>query len=243
MKGVILSAGMGERLAPLSLDVPKPMAPLLGRPLLEHAIALLRTHGVREIFINVHHRGYKIQEHFGDGRAFGVEISYFPEPTLSGTAGPLRHWRNELSSGTFVVMYGDILTDLDICGLVDFHVSQKAGATIAVHRTDQPERCGIVSFTTTGLITRFQEKPRPDEAFSSWANAGIYALEPSVFDFIPRVGAVDFGHDVFPAMLSGGAELFSYAPNGYLLDIGDPQRYAMAECDLRSGKCATYVAR
>ena len=242
MKGVVLAAGRGERLAALGLGVPKPMVPLAGKPLLEHTVALLRQHGVCELFINLHHDGDAIVSYFDKGQNFGVKIHYLSEAQLSGTAGPLRVWERALRTGTFLVVYGDVLTDVDLAGLLEFHRTRQATATIGVHRSEEPERCGVLSFDEAGRVTRFIEKPGPHEVFSTWVNAGLYALEPNVLDAIPSEGEADFGRDVFPALVRSGRSVYAYPLDGYLIDVGAPDRYAQAEEDLRTGRCVTYAA-
>lgn len=213
----------------------------IGRPLLEHTIALLRKCGVRELFINLHQEWDEIPAYFATGQKFGVRINYLFEAELSGTAGPLRAWEGDLRSGTFLVVYGDVLTDLDLGGLLRFHQARNATATIAVHEGPQPQRCGILSFNRDGRVTRFLEKPSSDQVFSTWTNAGLYALQPEVLDFIPSTGEADFGRDVFPALLKSEREVYAYQVDGYLIDVGEPDRYARAEEDLRAGRCLTYA--
>lgn len=243
MRAVVLAAGRGERLASLELAVPKPMVPIAGRPLLEYTIALLRRHGVRELFVNLHEKAQAVPAYFAGGENHGVRIHYLIEPELSGTAGPLRNWCDHLRSGSFLVIYGDVLTDVDIGKLLTFHRTSGGAATIAVHSVSDPERCGILSFGQDGRVTNFVEKPARDEAFSRWGNAGIYALEPEVLDYISDAGECDFGRDVFPALLKSGRAIHAYPLSEYLIDVGSPERYSQAQRDLDEGKCQSYVAR
>ena len=158
MRALILAAGEGTRLRPLTLTCPKPMLPVGGRPVLEHLVRLLRRHGVTEIAINLHYRPEVIVRHFGDGARFGVSITYSPEERLLGSAGAAK--RLEWFFGeTFFVLYGDVLTDLDLGSLVDRHRARRAAATLALYEVEDPTRCGIVEVAADGRIVRFAEKP------------------------------------------------------------------------------------
>jgi len=172
MRAVILAAGEGRRLRPLTEHTPKPMLAVAGKPLLEHNVGLLARYGIRDIVINTHYRAQSIEEYFGDGRAFGVQIAYSRERELLGTAGALTPLRRELSS-TFLVLYGDNLTSCNLRALVEFHRSKGAVVTLAVFRREDATDVGIVSMGENDRVERFLEKPAPDQVFSSWVNAGI----------------------------------------------------------------------
>ena len=229
MKAMILAAGEGTRLRPLTDRCPKPMLPVGGRPLLERTIGWLRQHGVREVAINLHHRPEAITQHFGDGSRFGVRITYSPEAQLLGTAGAVRQLEAFFDT-TFAVIYGDVLTDLDLTALADFHRASGSIATLALYHADNPSARGLVDLDAAGRVTRFVEKPRPEEVFTDLANAGVCILEPAVLPFIPVGVPSDFGRDVFPAMLGAGQRLSGWPiPRGTLLiDIGSPESYREA---------------
>lgn len=240
MKALVLAAGEGTRLRPLTLDRPKPMLPLAGRPLLEHLVALLAAHGIREIAINLHYRPEAIVDHFGDGSRFGVRITYSPEPRLLGSAGAARQLDWFLDDA-FVVLYGDVLTDVDLSSLIDAHRRFGGVGTVALNEVDDPTRCGIVQLDRTGRITSFVEKPTTDE-FGKLANSGIYILERAVIDHVPPGLPFDFGTDLFPALLSAGLPLYGVPAPGYVLDIGSLERYHRAESDLLAGRVRSYAA-
>lgn len=235
MKALILAAGEGTRLRPLTLDRPKPMLPIGGRPLLEHLVELARRHGAREIAINLHYQPAAIVDHFGDGRAFGVRIHYAHEPELLGSAGAARELRAFLDE-TFFVLYGDVLTDLDLSSLAAWHRATGAIATLALYAVEDPTRCGIVDLASDGRVRRFVEKPRPEEVFGNLASAGLYVLEPAVLAQVPPRGPADFGQDVLPRLLAAGLPVYGRSLPGYILDIGSPERYAQAEADVQAGR-------
>lgn len=209
MKAMLLAAGKGLRLRPLTDRVPKCMARLGGRPALEYTIEWLRRFGVTDVMINLHHLPERIRDHFGDGRRWGVRIHYSPEDELLGTAGGVKKaaW---FFDGPFVVWYGDNLSRCDLGRLVAFHEKKGGAAAIAVHYRRDPRNSGILALGSSDRVVRFLEKPRPEEGFSNWVSAGIFLLEPEVLSFIPAGRASDFGRDVFPAMLEAGRRIYGY---------------------------------
>ncbi|MGA2286180.1 MAG: nucleotidyltransferase family protein [Dehalococcoidia bacterium] len=234
MKAIILAAGEGRRLRPLTERVPKPLLPLGGTPLINHLVALLAAHGVTEVAVNLYHRPKAIRDHLGDGSDFGVSITYSHEETLLGSAGAVKKLESFFDE-SFFVLYGDVLTDIDLTALAAFHRSRGAALTMAVHETDEPERCGIAEADDGGAVRRFREKPAPGETSSRWANAGVYAVEPSVLRFIPPDSFFDFGDHLIPLLLERGEPVLAYPSDSYFLDIGSPERYSQAERDLRAG--------
>jgi len=238
----VLAAGEGTRLRPLTLQRPKPMLPLGGRPMLEYLVDLLRDHGVHEIAINLHYKPEAIVDHFGDGSRFGVSITYSREAHLLGSAGAAKQldW---FFTEPFMVLYGDVLSDIDLTALADQHLRFGGLATLALYEVEDPTRCGVVKLDRRQRITRFVEKPAADAVPSNLANAGIYVLEPAILDHVARGEVADFGRDVFPAVLAHGQTLYGSHLPGYILDIGSPQRYRQAEADLRAGRFAPSLAR
>jgi|DewCreStandDraft_2_1066082.scaffolds.fasta_scaffold00290_4 NDP-sugar pyrophosphorylase family protein len=241
MKALILSAGEGTRLRPLTLSRPKPMLPLAGRPLLEHLVAYLRYHGIRDIAINLHYLPQVITAHFGDGERFGVRITYSYEERLLGSAGAAKRLEPYFEGRPFVVLYGDVLTDTPLDPLLAQHTTCRAALTMALYRVPDPARAGIVELDGTGRVVRFVEKPAPDQIFSDLANAGIYVVSPEVLRLVPPEEPYDFGHDLIPRLLATGMPVYGWEATGYVLDIGDPQRYAQAEQDLCSGRCRSFA--
>jgi NDP-sugar pyrophosphorylase family protein len=209
MKAMLLAAGEGRRLRPLTDNLPKPMIQVSGRPILEYTVRLLAQHGINELVVNLHHRPEAISNFFGDGCRWGVSITYSYEPELLGTAGAVKRMAH-LFTETFFVVYGDNLTTCDLKRLLSYHRCKGGIGTVALHYREDPTSSGIVKLDDTDRITRFLEKPRPEEAFSHWVNAGILVLEPQVLDAIHNDGPADFGRDIFPVLLARGQPLYGY---------------------------------
>lgn len=235
-KALVLAAGEGTRLRPLTLNLPKAMVEVAGRPMLAHTLDWLARHDIRDVAINLHHCPDAITAAFGDGSACGMNITYSHEDRLLGTAGAARRLASYLQDGPFVVVYGDVLTDLDLAGLLAFHHERAiadpgTAATLALYRVPNPTEVGLVGLDGNGRITRFLEKPRPEEVFTDLANAGVLVVEPGVLDHIPDGQFSDFGLDVLPALLAAGAPLYGWpiSHDTYLLDIGNLEKYAQAQ--------------
>ena len=197
MKAFLLAAGLGTRLAPLTETVPKPMVLVAGLPVLEHTVARLAAHGVRDMIVNVHHRGTTISNHFGGGERWGIRIRYSVEEELRGTAGALVPWQSFFDS-TFLVVYGDNLTTCDLEAMRDFHRRHDALMTMALFWRDDVSQSGIAVLDHNDRIHRFVEKPAPLDRVSHWVNAGVILLEPEIIAQIPGDRPVDFGRDLLP---------------------------------------------
>ena len=219
MKAVILAGGEGTRLRPLTCNTPKPMMPLVNKPMMEHIVALLALHGFDEIVVTVAFLANQIRDYFGDGSDFGVSMRYATEDTPLGTAGSVRNASAELDD-TFLVISGDVLTDIDLTAFVKAHRDASASASIALKHVDNPLEFGIVITQSDGSIERFLEKPSWGEVFSDTINTGIYVLEPDVFDFIADNEVVDFSGDVFPALLEAGHTMHGHVIDDYWEDVG-----------------------
>lgn len=237
MKALVLAAGEGTRLRPLTLERPKPMLPIGGRPLLELLIRLLVRHQVREIAINLHYKPEAVTSYFGDGTTFQVRLTYSHEERVLGTAGAVRRLRDFFAEPFFVI-YGDLLTDLDLTALAAFHAARRAAMTLALYRVPRPWECGIVDMDETGRIRRFVEKPPRSAVFSDLANAGVYVMQPALIDRIPPDTFYDFGHDLFPQLLAAGETVYGWpiAPDDYLLDIGSHDKYEQAQRAWQAGR-------
>jgi len=227
MKAMILAAGEGRRLRPLTNHLPKPMLPVADKPLLEHTLIYLRNHDITEVAINLHHLAQAVIDYFGDGSDWGVSLRYSVEEALLGSAGGVKRVE-DFFDDTFIVYYGDLFTQADLHPMIDLHRQRGAPATMGLYRVPDPWNRGIVELNDEQLITRFAEKPPRDQAFSDLANAGIYVLEPEVLDSIPAGQMYDFGHDVFPNMLANGLEIAGYVIEETLIDIGLPEKYEEA---------------
>jgi mannose-1-phosphate guanylyltransferase / phosphomannomutase len=241
MKAVIMAGGEGTRLRPQTSNLPKPMLPLVGRPMMEHIVSLLRRHGITDIVVTVAFMPNAIRSYFGNGSELGVRMVYATEETPLGTAGSVRNARDELTE-RFLVISGDVLTDIDLTSLVEFHEKNNALATLALCSVENPLEFGIVITREDGSIERFLEKPGWGQVFSDTINTGIYVLEPEIFDVIPEGRAVDFSSEVFPAVLEAGAPIFGYVANGYWEDVGTTAAYLKAHEDILDGKVEVGIA-
>lgn len=240
MKAVIMAGGEGTRLRPLTSNAPKPMLPVANRPMMEHVIGLLKQHGFDEIVVTVAFLANHIKTYFGDGSEFGVSLHYTDEPVPMGTAGSVGIAR-ELLDETFLVISGDVLTDIDLTKVLEFHRSKQAVATIGLTAVENPLEFGIVITREDGSIERFLEKPTWGQVFSDTINTGIYVLEPEIFDHIPEGRNVDFSSDVFPALLAAGKPMFGAVVEGYWEDVGTLEAYLSAHKDVLDGKVAASV--
>lgn len=210
---MLLAAGRGTRLKPLTDNIPKCMVRVRGKPVLEHNIEWLRKFGVERIVINLHHLPNVVMDYFGNGAKWGVEINYSVEDELLGTAGGVKkvEW---FFDAPFFLWYGDNLSTCNVERMWRFHEAKGGVATLALFHRDDPTASGIVGLDGQDRILRFLEKPRPQQVFSNWVNAGIAVLEPQVLLNIPAEGAPDFGRDVFPSMLESGLPMYGYRMAG-----------------------------
>jgi mannose-1-phosphate guanylyltransferase / phosphomannomutase len=231
VKAVIMAGGEGTRLRPLTSNQPKPMLPMANRPMMEHVVRLLRTHGITDIVVTVGFMASAIRNYFGDGSELGVRMVYATEETPLGTAGSVLNAREELEE-RFLVISGDVLTDVDLQSIVDFHETKGAMATLALYRVPNPLEFGIVIVQENGQIDRFLEKPGWGQVFSDTINTGIYVLEPEIFEFIAPEGSADFAGEVFPAVLEAGRPLFGCVAEGYWEDVGTTEAYLRAHQDI-----------
>lgn len=227
MKGMILAAGEGRRLRPLTDHLPKPMLPVAGRPLLEHTITYLRDNGVTDLAINLYHLPDIVIDYFGNGSRWGVNLRYSVEEQLLGSAGGVKRLQSFFDE-TFVVFYGDLLTWANLRPMIELHQQAGVVATMGLYQVPDPWNRGIVQLDEAKNIIRFVEKPPRDQVFSNLANAGIYILEPQVLDRIPAEQVYDFGHNVFPDLLSEGVQVAGYVIEDLLIDIGLPEKYEEA---------------
>ncbi len=229
---MILAAGLGTRLRPLTYGMPKPMVPVLNRPVMEHIVQLLARNGFHEAIANLHWFPELIEGHFGDGSEFGVELSYSREEQLLGTSGGVRNAAGFLGD-SFLIISGDALTDIDLVAMRAFHESHDGIATLATKRVDDTSQFGVAITGADGRIQGFQEKPDPAEALSDLANCGIYMFRKEIFDFFPAPGGAklagpddppgfaDWATDVFPALLEGDIPFYSHEIDAYWNDIGN----------------------
>lgn len=230
-----MAGGEGTRLRPLTSNAPKPMMPVANRPMMEHIVNLLKQHGVDEIVVTVAFLANHIRNYFGDGSELGVRMSYATEETPLGTAGSVRNAMDVLDE-RFLVISGDVLTDIDLGSIMRFHEEHEALATIGLVPVENPLEFGIVITREDGSIERFLEKPTWGQVFSDTINTGIFVLEPEIFDFIPGGRSVDFSSEVFPAVLEAGKPLFGAVAEGYWEDVGTLEAYSRSHKDVLDGK-------
>src|SRR4051795_3156683 len=246
MRAMVLAAGLGTRLRPIPYAVPKPMVPVLNRPVMEHSVRLLVRHGFSEAIANLHWFPETIEGHFGDGSGFGIELSYSREEQLLGTSGGVRNARDFLGD-SFLVISGDALTDIDLGAMREFHESHDGIATLATKRVEDTSQFGVAISGADGRIQGFQEKPEPAEARSDRANCGIYMFRAEIFDFFPAPGAsrvagrddppgfADWAMDVFPRLLEGDVPFYSHEIDAYWNDIGNLEELRAGNVDALSG--------
>jgi NDP-sugar pyrophosphorylase family protein len=235
-KALIMAAGYGTRLEPLTLAVPKPMVPIVNFPTMQHNLELLKKHGFTDITANIHYHPEQIENYFGDGVKFGVNLSYSFEEKLLGTAGGVKLMAETIAKidETFVVLSSDALTDINLDRLVEFHRRKKALVTVALCRVTDVREFGVVLQDADERITGFQEKPAPEEAHSDLANTGIYVFEPAILKMIPA-GPYDFGRQLFPRLVAEGAAIYGYKMVEYWNDVGGLDKYVQSNYDAMTG--------
>lgn len=236
MRAMIMAAGLGTRLMPLTGSLPKPMVPIAGRPALGHILDLLRRHGVTEVVINLHHFPDTIRSYFGDGSQMGMSIRWAYEEELLGTAGGVKNNQAFLEEGAFLVMSGDSLTDIDLDRLIASHRSTGGIATLVSKQVEDTSQYGVVVVDDQRRILGFQEKPAPEDALSDLCNCGIYLFEPAIFEYIPAETFYDFGKQVFSDLLAKGVAFHTYPTSEYWSDVGSLEDYRQGNFDALAGK-------
>ena len=231
-----MAGGEGSRLRPLTSRLPKPLAPVANKPVMEHIIDLLKRHGITEVVATLHYLADEIESYFGDGSAFGVKMHYVVEDTPLGTAGAVKMASHYLHDDTFLIISGDALTNIDLGAMLERHRSTQAAATIALQRVANPLEYGVVVTDDHGRISRFLEKPSWGEIFSDTINTGMYVLEPSILNYMEAGRNYDFSKDLFPRMLHEGKPIHGYITDAYWTDIGNLQAYHQANIDALAGK-------
>ena len=234
MKAIIMAGGEGSRLRPLTCNLPKPLVPVVNKPVMHYIINLLKEHGFSDIGVTLQYMPGEIRNHFGGGGEYGVGLSYYVEDTPLGTAGSVKNAEMFLDR-TFIVISGDALTDFDLTRAMKFHRETGAIATLVLTRVEIPLEYGVVITDSDGKIVRFLEKPGWGEVFSDTVNTGIYILEPEVLDYIPPAKKFDFSKDLFPLLLRESKPLYGVVLEGYWCDIGDLTQYLQAHFDFLSG--------
>ncbi len=241
MKAVIMAGGEGTRLRPLTNLRPKPMVPVANRPVMEHILGLVKWHGMNEVVATLQYLPQVIENHFGDGSEWGVDISYALEDKPLGTAGSVKNAGDALHDDSFVVISGDSLTDFDLTQVVDFHKQRGAAVTIALKRVNDPLEFGVVITAEDGKVERFLEKPTWGQVFSDTINTGIYVIEPEVLEHIPAGESYDFSAQLFPDLMKKGYPIYGCVVDGYWCDIGSLGSYVQANRDALDGSVGLWI--
>ena len=236
MKAVVMAGGEGTRLRPMTANQPKPLLPVVNKPIMEHVLRLLHKHGFTETIVTVQFLATLIRNYFGDGEDFGMKLHYVAEEVPLGTAGSVKNAEEHLRGEPFIVISGDALTDIDLTDMVRFHKERGAKVTIALKRVPNPLEFGIIIVDDQGRIQRFLEKPTWGQVFSDTVNTGIYIMEPEVLERVAEGEVVDWSGDVFPELLEEGEPLYGYVADGYWEDVGTHESYLSAQADVLSGK-------
>jgi len=241
LRAMVLAAGMGERMRPLTDHLPKPLLPIANRPVMGYVLEHLARHGFTQVIANVHYRPEEIVEHFGDGSEYGVRLAFSYEEELLGPAGGVRRCRDFLANDTFLVTGADDLTGMDLTALVQAHRRVGALASIGLVEVEHTSDYGIVVTDEDGSIQRFVEKPK-GEAPSRTANTQIYLFEPEIFDFVPPDRFYDWGFHAFPAMVKAGVPFYGFRLDGYWRDIGSIEDYLTANGDVLARRLEARMA-
>ena len=245
MQALILAGGKGTRLRPLTVYTPKPIVPLVNRPLLQYQLKILARAGITDITLSLSYQPNKIEDMLGDGSDLNVNLRFLTEPSPMGTAGAYKFASGAIRETT-VVFNGDILTDIDLTGVIKTHRARKADATILLTPVEDPSKFGLVESGTNGEVLRFLEKPSPDtlaQLKTRNINAGIYVLEPSILDLIPPGENRSFEYDVFPTIIEQRRPFFAdILQDAYWRDVGTPASYLAAHHDFLSGKIKSFFA-
>ena len=234
MKAVVMAGGEGSRLRPLTIMRPKPMVPIVGRPVMEHILNLLKGHGITDVVVTVQYLASAIEDYFGDGSAFGMRIDYSREEVPLGTAGSVKN-AEELLTEPFLVISGDALTDFNLSDIIKFHNARRAMATLTLAHVANPLEFGVIITDDQQRIRQFLEKPSWGEVFSDTINTGIYVFDPKIFGYFDKNKVFDFSQDLFPMMLEKGDPLFGYTAQGYWCDVGNLAEYMKANADVLQG--------
>ena len=235
MQALILAGGLGTRLRPLTLSTPKSILPLVNRPLLLYQIELFKKYGVKEIILPISYLPEQISGCFGDGRKYGIKISYVTESRLLGTGGGVKNSEEFIKERTFI-SNGDLIANLDLEDMAAFHQRQGSALTIALFRVADPTAYGLVKTDKDGRILHFLEKPKPSEITTDTINAGFYLFEPEILNFIPPKINYSLERELFPHLLKKGKRLFGYIHSGYWQDLGTPEKYLGVSADILKGR-------
>jgi mannose-1-phosphate guanylyltransferase/phosphomannomutase len=236
LKAMVLAAGAGTRLRPLTYETPKPMVPVVNRPVIHHVLDNLLRHGVKDVMVNLYAHADQVRGYCGDGSRWSLHVRYSHEPKLLGTAGAIKKVEPFLKGGTFCVMSGDGLSDIDLTAMLLFHRKRRSMATMAIKAIDSRFEYGVTLTEPSGRIKGFLEKPSWGDVFSNKVNTGIYIFEPEVFRYIPKGQVYDFGHQLWPKLLKLRKPIFAYETKSYWTDVGNLTEYRRSQIDTLEGR-------
>ena len=243
MKAMILAAGFGTRLKPLTNELPKPLFPVLNRPILEHAIHFLKSQGIREIAINLHHQPEKIINYFGDGKSFGVNLHFSKEEEILGTAGGIKNCESFLKDETFLVINSDVLADVNLKDVLNFHKEKNSKLTLVVRKVGEAEKYKSIQRVEEGRIVHFLgHSIKNPEPTTQVMFTGIQIMEPEIFSRIPENKFCGTTEDVFPGMIQEGLPVYGFLHRGYWIDMGTRETYIQAQRDALDGKVSLKIA-
>lgn len=235
MKAIIIAGGMGTRLRPLTYNTPKPIVSLANRPFILHQIDLLRKFGITDIILNLHYLSDNIKNIFEDESKMGVKISYSMENDPLGTCGAVKNAEEFFDDKPMLVFNGDILTDINLGKMIQFHEEKKAKVTIALTHVENPTIYGLVITDKDSRVLEFREKPTWEQVVVNTVNAGIYIVDPSIFKEVPKGKPYSFERQLYPSLLEQKERVFGFNTDAYWMDIGDPAKYLQAHHDILNG--------
>lgn len=241
IKAMVLAAGAGTRLRPLTYETPKPMVPVVNRPVVHHVLNNLLRHGVKEAMVNLYAHADQVRGYCGDGSRWSMKLEYSHEKVLMGTAGAIKKVERFFKDGPFFVMSGDGLSDIDLTDMLAFHKKSGSIATMAVHRVHSRFDYGVTLAAKNGRIKGFLEKPSWGDVFSNTVNTGIYLFEPEILKMIPKNEVYDFGHQLWPKLLKLKKPIFAYEFDTYWCDVGNLPEYRRSQMDVLDGKAKVSI--
>lgn len=239
MKALFLAGGKGTRLKPLTNQLPKPMVPIMGKPLLERNMTNLKNCDIREMVLSTCYQPHYIEKYFGDGSRHGLKIHYVCEDVPLGTGGAIKNTEMYYDD-SFLIFNSDILSDINLKDMIQYHKDKSAAVTIAVTQVENPSMYGVIEYDKKSYAVSFKEKPQPHELTSNYINAGIYVFQPEVLKEIPSGRVVSVEREIFPLLLQKGYKIAVYKGGSYWMDIGTPEKYLQSHKDIMSGKCKVY---
>jgi len=242
MKAVVMAGGFGTRIQPLTNSRPKPMLPIINKPMMEHTMMTLKDLGITEFIVLLYFKPELIKNYFGDGSDFGIKITYVVPDDDYGTAGAVKLAEEYIGDDNFIIISGDLVTDFDFQKIFDYHAEKKSKLTITLTSVDNPLEFGVVIANEEGKIEKFLEKPSWGEVFSDTINTGIYVIEPEILNYIPKNENFDFAKDLFPSLMREGIDLMAGYAEGYWRDVGNPESYRDVYDDILSGKVDLKIA-